>query len=174
MSHQNNQNMRLDQSTTEDPSSIETIFCEGLKKEKTIPLSEEQMKMLLSLLVMDEEESQKLYDELTKEFFMIKIFEDRLKATGRELNKAGLAFVSLCCTTPGEAVMYAYYIASQMKRKELGQKIDLQTLCMEIFPFGIFSRESLEKAWDGQKIERESGSDNLLDYAKASESLTYN
>jgi len=166
--------MALEKSTTEDPNSIETIFCEGLKKEVKIPLTDEQMKMLLNLIVMDEKDAQKLYDELCKSFYLTKILEDRLKSTGRELDKAALAFVSLCCTTPGEAVMYAYYIASQMKSKGLAQKIDLQTLCMEIFPIGIFSKESLEKAWDAQKVERERGSDNLLDYSKASESLNYN
>jgi hypothetical protein len=60
-----------------------------------------------------------------------------------------------------------------MKRREIGQKLDLETLCTAIFPMGMFTRESLGRIWDSQKVKGKSGSDNLLDYLEASKSLNY-
>jgi hypothetical protein len=70
--------------------------------------------------------------------------------------------------------MYSYYIAYQMKKKGIGKKLTLEEICMSIFPNGLFDSESMDEIWDKQKVNRDgSGSDNLLDYRKASESLIY-
>jgi hypothetical protein len=80
--------------------------------------------------------------------------------------------MSLSFSTPGDAVMYTYYIAYKMK--ELGiSDLSIEQLCVNVFPFGFFSEDSLHEYWDKQKVNpgKNPGGDNLLDYPKASESL---
>jgi hypothetical protein len=52
-------------------------------------------------------------------------------------------------------------------------KLSIHRLCVDIFPVGFFSSESLHEYWDKQKVNtgKNTGGDNLLDYSKASESL---
>jgi hypothetical protein len=68
--------------------------------------------------------------------------------------------------------MYTYYIAYKMKEAGI-KELSLHRVCVDIFPFGFFSEESLHEYWDKQKVNpgKNSGGDNLLDYTKASESL---
>ena len=67
--------------------------------------------------------------------------------------------------TPGDAVMYIYYLA--YKAKEKNKDIITFNDFVDIFPMGYFSKKQLEEAWDAQKI----GGQNLLDYPEASISL---
>ena len=52
-------------------------------------------------------------------------------------------------------------------------ELSLDRLCVDIFPIGFFSEDSLHEYWDKQKVNprKNPGGDNLLDYPKASESL---
>jgi hypothetical protein len=166
----------LDHSMTEDSNSVEILFCQELEKTGKInPLGEEMMKILITL-VTRKDLIDEIYDELKKRTALVAILEDRLSTMNRELDKGAALFVGLACETPGDSVMYAYYLAHKMKQRNLGKTLDLETICMEIFPNGLFSKESLDEIWDKQKVSRGegvSGSDNLLDYRKASESLIY-
>lgn len=161
--------MALDFETTEDPNAVESIFCEKMGSGKIEPLSEDMTKILVTLIMSD------LIDEIHKDVasktIHLKILEDRLKSMGKDIGKAAAVFVSLACETPGEAVMYSYYISYKMKQLGLGNSIDLDILCTDIFPRGLFTRETLDEVWDLQKVKRKTGSDNLLDYFSASKSL---
>jgi hypothetical protein len=58
--------------------------------------------------------------------------------------------------------------------KKLGiDFLDIEKICTDIFPTGFFTEKSLHDHWDIQKVKTEGnyGSDNLLDYRSASESL---
>jgi hypothetical protein len=164
--------MALEFETTKDPNAVENIFCTEMSKGVIEPLSEDMMKILITLM-MNRESIDEMHREISSKSMLLNILEDRIKLMNREIDKGASIFVSLGCETPGEVVMYSYYISYMMKEKGIGQKIDLETLCTDVFPLGMFKRESLNKIWDLQKVKRESGSDNLLDYLEASKSLNY-
>ena len=130
----------------------------------------------LITLVTRKDSIDEIYDEVKKKTALIAILEDRLGTMNRELDKGAALFIGLSCETPGDSVMYAYYLAHKMKQKGIGKILELEKLCIDIFPNGLFEKESLNEIWDKQKVsggEGFSGSDNLLDYRKASESLIY-
>lgn len=166
----------LDHSMTEDSNSVEILFCQELEKTGKInPLGEEMMKILITL-VTRKDSIDEIYNDVKKKTALIAILEDRLGTMNRELDKGAALFIGLSCETPGDSVMYAYYLAHKMKQKGIGKILELEKLCMDIFPNGLFEKESLDEIWDKQKVSRGegfSGSDNLLDYRKASESLIY-
>ena len=82
--------------------------------------------------------------------------------------------ISVLCETPGEAVMYVYYLLYKAKQLGLKNGITFNDLGEKIFPFGFFTKKTLDFYWDEQKVKKNtesSGSDNLLDYKTASMSL---
>jgi hypothetical protein len=163
----------LDYTLTQDPEAVEKHFCQKMATENPVPLSEEITKLLFTLFMAESQDIEKFYQEAVKQTPMIRILEDRVSLTGRALEKDAALFTGLCCQTPGEAVMYAYFISYQMKNAGMGKNLDLRALCENVFPMGMLSRDALERVWDSQKVKRTSGSDNLLDYQEASKSLTY-
>jgi hypothetical protein len=164
----------LEFSKTDQENSVEELFCGELERTGKInPLDKDMMKLLVTL-VTNKSAIDEIYEDARKMSFLIPILEDRLKTMNRELDKASAIFIGLACQTPGDSVMYSYYIAYQMKKKGIGKKLTLEEICMSIFPNGLFDSESMDEVWDKQKVNRDgSGSDNLLDYRKASESLIY-
>lgn len=164
--------MALEFQTTEDPNSVEEIFCKQLQKGKIESLNEDMGKLLVMLLS-SPEMIDPIHKDLSSKSMNLPILENRMKSMGKEMDKGSAIFVSLACETPGEAVMYSYYISYMMKQRELGKTITMDSMFTHIFTFGMFDRDSLEKAWDIQKVKRKYGSDNLLDYPEASKSLVY-
>jgi hypothetical protein len=164
--------MALEFETTKDPNAVENIFCAEMSKGVIEPLSEDMMKILITLIT-NKPSLDEMHREISSQSMLLNILEDRIKSMNKEIDKGASIFVSLACETPGEVVMYSYYISYMMKRREIGQKLDLETLCTAIFPMGMFTRESLGRIWDSQKVKGKSGSDNLLDYLEASKSLNY-
>ena len=86
-----------------------------------------------------------------------------------------LLFLSQHINTPGQAVLYCWYLQYKCKKLSINE-VTLDTLCLEIFKMGVFSQDSLQHIWVSQKIERpkDSGfefSDNLLDHKNAGLSL---
>ena len=163
----------LDYEVTQLPDSVEMIFCKpldenGVRKK----LDEQQMKILITLLQLSPDKLEEMYKDIKSKHWLLSILEGRLDHIGCKLDKASRLLISLFCSTPGDAVMYTYYIAYKMKEAGI-KELSLNRVCADIFPFGFFSEESLHEYWDKQKVNpgKNSGGDNLLDYTKASESL---
>ena len=168
-------------------TSAERYFCEKLDAKKFVPMKEEDTKTLLTLSLMQQsadagkEDVTDIIKELSKakdQNLACKIIETRLAGLGYNVHLLVLIFLSTLLESPGEAVMYAHYMA--YKAKKHGKKdIDLNFLCMDIFPWGFPTKEDLSEVWDGQKIyriEELNGlieGDNLLDRADANISISY-
>lgn len=163
----------LDYEVTELPDSVENLFCKPLDELGVIErASDNQMKIILFGVTATQQQIDEMYGEFKEKFMLISILEDRLKHLNCSLDKASLILISISCETPGEVVMYANYIA--YKTKTLGlDSLNMEKLCTEIFPNGFFTKQTLKDHWDKQKVKvgGNRGSDNLLDYHKASQSI---
>ena len=162
----------LDHSVIHEPNSIEEFFCKPLDENgKRDPLNEIMMKLLIYLATSKSEDVDILYGKAKTEWTPLTILEDRLESLNCKVDKGPLVVISMACKTPGECVMYANYIA--YKTKEIGStSLDMNDFCTHVFPTGFFSEETLREYWDKQKVNSGgSGSDNLLDYLSAADSL---
>ena len=145
------------------PTTVEDQFCKLLDEmDPTTPLNVDQFKVFMALLTMDEKEINEMYE---KSMGMVALIKGRLESLTYNLDHKTQIMLSFICTTPGDAVMYIYYLAS--KAKEIKKEfIDFDDF-INIFPMGYYSKTQLDKAWDAQKI----GGSNLLDDPTASLSL---
>jgi hypothetical protein len=160
----------LDQEIIQDPNSVEEIFCKPLdEKGKRVPLSEHLMKLLIHTATSKPDEIDSLYKKVKDDWALLSILEDRLRSLNCQVEKAPLIVTSMTCKTPGECVMYANYLAYASKKLGL-TSMTLTDLCTDVFPFGFFDEETLRTHWDIQKVHS-NGTDNLLDYLSAAESL---
>jgi hypothetical protein len=163
----------LDYEITQLPDSVEMIFCKPLDKDGVRKgLDETQQQIIIKLLQLSQSDIDEMYDDIKSKHGILSILEGRLVSINCKIDKASRILISLSCSTPGEAVMYTYYIAYMMKKNDI-KDLSLDRLCIDVFHFGFFSAESLYEYWSKQKVNqgKNPGGDNLLDYPKASESL---
>lgn len=163
----------LDYKVTELPDSIENLFCKPLdEKGERVGLDDIQIQIITLAMVSPKEKTDYMYEKLKSDNYLSLILEDRLKSINCKTDNGVKILITYSCKSPGEVVMYTYYLAYKMK--ELGiEFLDMEALCLEVFPKGFFSSETLEKYWYTQKVDTggKKGGDNLLDYTKAAESL---
>jgi len=164
----------LDYSVTTQENSVETYFCKPLdEKGKKGSMNDEESRIMITLLMTDDPSIDKMYDEIYNAFHLVKILVGRAEYVGLKIDKRTAIMLGILCKSPGQAVMYVYYLmykAKNLKKEE----ITFDTLCRDIFPFGFFTEETLNYYWDEQKVKKDSsrsGSDNLLDYSEAAKSL---
>jgi hypothetical protein len=165
----------LDYEVTNQDNGIEVHFCEPLdtKGEKS-NMSDEDSQIFLTLCFVSEEDSNEMYNDVYKASGILKIFSSRAEYAGLKIDKKSSIMISVLCETPGEAVMYVYYLLYKAKQLGLKNGITFNDLGEKIFPFGFFTKKTLDFYWDEQKVKKNtesSGSDNLLDYKTASMSL---
>ena len=163
----------LDYEVTQLPDSVEMIFCKPLDEDGVRKgLDETQQKIIIKLLQLSQSDIDEMYDDIKSQHGILSILEGRLDSINCKIDKASRILISLSCSTPGEAVMYTYYIAYMMKKRNI-EDLSLDRLCIDVFHVGFFSKESLYEYWNKQKVNtgKIQGGDNLLDYQKASESL---
>ena len=164
----------LDYEVTNLPNSTEDLFCKPLDKNgKKIPLSEMEARVLMLAISSTDEQINEIYNELKSKYNLMLILEDRLEALNCKFDIRAIIASAIFCSTPGEAVMYANYIAYKVKTSPY-DIFDTDAFCHYVFPYGKFTNDTLSEYWDKQKVStgENIGSDNLLDYQKASESIS--
>tara|TARA_R110000824_G_scaffold312441_4_gene499493 strand:- start:982 stop:1449 length:468 start_codon:yes stop_codon:yes gene_type:complete len=149
--------------TTSKSNAVEEQFCKLLDEmDPVVPLDMDQFKVFMGLLTMEEKEINEIYE---KGSGMLALIKGRLESLSYKMDPKTQLMLSFICHTPGDAVMYIYYLA--YKAKEIKKEfIDFDDF-VNIFPMGYFSKSQLDKAWVAQKI----GGSNLLDDSDASLSL---
>ncbi len=128
-------------------------WAKELDTERTVPMSDEVAYLMMNLLM-----GSKISKE-GRDSFLFRLVKKRVEVMHSYLldDEAAL-IISAVSHSPGEAVMYCNYLQWKSNTENL-PIITLNDLCMKLFPFGFFSHESLNKAWDNQKIK----GDNMLD-----------
>lgn len=145
------------------PTEVEEQFCKLLDEmDPVVPLDVDQFQVFMGLLTMEEKEINEIYE---KGSGMLALIKGRLESLSYTLDPKTQLMLSFICHTPGDAVMYIYYLA--YKAKEINKKmLDFDDF-INIFPMGYYSKPQLDKAWEAQKR----GGHNLLDDPEASISL---
>lgn len=159
----------LSKETTTEPDAIEKIFCVPFEKLEQYPMDNEIENIFLFLLMADPDKKLN-----TEKPFLYKVIEKRVQyCFNYAINDARLIMI-LCilAVSPGCAVMYLTYLQYYCKNKSK------KTLTIEdlgnIFPRGFPCEDDLHKLWDAQKVKpNRGGSDNLLDYATAMQSIMF-
>lgn len=96
--------------------------------------------------------------------FIVQVFLKRIEVmTTLKISLGGLIILSLHLTSPGTAVMYAYYLYYKLPENTL---VTLNIISEKLFPWGFFSDKQLNDIWDAQKVSAKEfgGTDNMIDY----------
>lgn len=156
---------------TKEADAVEKYFCQPFEKLSKHPMSDELSKMMITLLFSKKEIS---IPEKEKPF-LLKVIETRIKHsfTFTILDIRLSFFLCVLSQTPGTAIMYLTYLQYWAKNHQL-KVITFDDFCKDIFPMGFPSDEDLHQLWISIKVKRENGgSDNLLDYQSAMESIQF-
>jgi hypothetical protein len=116
-------------------------------------------------------EEYKHFEELINAF-TVQVFLKRLKALGNlDITLETLILLSEDFTSPGKAVMYAYYLHMMCPIYIENSVVTIEEYT-KIFPMGTFSETQLNEIWNKQKVKKEErpetpcvgAPDNLIDY----------
>jgi hypothetical protein len=159
--------------TIKDPSAIEVLVCMEIESSFKRELTKDEFEIFAKLILSKD----KGFSIPEKEQpFVYKVIEARAKSFQYKLTDPRLIlFLAMIAESPGKAVMYLWYIQYIFHKKGLSN-IDLECFGTEILPMGYPTNERLSEIWDGQKVNRPRdyyGSDNLLDYMSAGESIMF-
>jgi len=150
---------------TKEQNAIEMEFCIPFSKAIMSPMSDQLARICFMMLMNPEANIPEL-----EESFIYRMLDSRLQCFTFKMSKPAKYFVSALCESPGDVVMYLtylQYLASIRSRRDL----DMEFVRNE-FPVGFPGSEELHRLWLGQKVSRDHGSDNLLDYGTAMKSIT--
>jgi hypothetical protein len=148
-------------------------------------MSEQETKIMINLMLSTDAALSTDINELDKKSKLYKHFEPLIKGFQMQIflkrleHLANLritlgAFIMIAqhLNSAGDAVMYAYYLFHKLPANSL---IGANEVSEQLFPWGFFSAEQLEKIWDIQKVRKDDGldectcygaHDNLLDYVE--------
>jgi hypothetical protein len=161
----------LNYNVTRERNSIEEVFAKKFEDSQKVPMSNEISDIFIRLTLL--KETSLNISELEKPFFY-KVMEKRISTLHNyKIDDKVLLFLSCICESLGDCIMYIWYIQYQCKKRNINTvTFDVFS---DMFSWGFPSKETLSKLWDSQKIERFNslslGSDNLLDYHSAGQSL---
>ena len=145
------------------------------------PMTKEDMKIFIRFLL-DKDDNMSMdinqldkSSEIYKHFeplinsFIAQIFLRRIECmTTLRMSLGALIVLLMYMDSPGNAVMYAYYLHGKLAPNTL---VDLDVFSIKAFPWGVFSKEQLNTIWNAQKRKKDDdvskcvgAGDNLLDY----------
>jgi hypothetical protein len=160
----------IDLNVTEQPNSIEELFCKKFSELTKYPMNNETVQIFVKLILSKNIDS--IISENEKPF-IYKLLEKRILVFhDYKVDERILLFLYCILDTPSVAVMYCWYLQYESKIRGI-DVIDFRKFS-EIFGSGFPSDDALQKIWESQKVENKDrgiSSDNLLDYPKAGFSL---
>lgn len=158
---------------------IDEIF---IKYRPNKQMDDDESKLLLNILLSKDSQLSTDINELDKDSeiykhfqpllyaFQVRVFMSKIEhLTTLRITLGALIVISMYIDSPGIATMYAYYLHSKLPANTL---VTLEHITTQLFPWGFFSNEQLNKIWDEQKTKKGEtkgltlvgAQDNLLDY----------
>ncbi len=150
--------------------------------EPNTPMSKEESMIFLNLLMTKEKDFLIDINEINKESktykhfkgliesFLAQVFLKRLSTlTKLRITLGGLIVLIQYMNNPAIAVTYAYYLNSKLPE---GTLVTLEEIG-NVFPWGFFSKEQIEKMWDELKVKSTDALDECVCYGAADNLLDY-
>lgn len=161
----------LPEETINDPKALHTIFLEMKKAydvEKVL-MTEEQSKYFIMIAMMKYEQVSGLYKDFSK-IFPIGAFLKRITIFPIKFEERVAVLLGVLYEDYGVdgLILIGYYLEWLAAEKRLNS-ITYDWIFMEVFPWGIFSKETVHKFWDKQKVKARP--DNLVDHPTAAASF---
>lgn len=163
--------MRYEEEAIRNPNILDEVFSE-MHKARKIPMNDKQTKYSLSIMLANDEQLDSIYNSLSKTFpiggFMLRCGIFPIK-----YEKRVLLWLSLIMTDfgIGGMILIGYYVQwwafhNKEKLKLVQGELSFDTIVERLFPFGVFSEETVHEFWDKQKVKARP--DNLIDHRGAS------
>ncbi len=156
-----------------NPSAIEEHFCKPLSKFTPTKLSENQMKLMVIIYGLKDENLTDFEKDLTEAIWFYPAIQKRIEyMCSYTMDKKAQMLLVSWCSSVGDVSMYVAYIQYLCKQKQI-KHVRFDDLAL-FFADGIVGMEYAREIWYGQKVSRESGhSDNIIDYRNAIQSLIF-
>jgi hypothetical protein len=143
-------------------------------------MTEEQARAMINVTMANDEAIDEMFDGLALAFPFSAFFK-RCSIFPIKYDKRLLIWIALMTyeSNIGGMILVGYYvqyISNSLKEEFITVKneievgpLSLQTAIEHIFPFGIFSKETIHEFWDKQKVDARP--DNLVDYSSCQQSF---
>lgn len=162
------------------PDSIEKIVCEKMSSLTQQPLDDDTTEILI--LFKRDPDSAAHAKEIIKKVWTAQALVNRMGTQfGTVLDARIAIIVAGVAESIGGCVMYAYYMQMMAKRRGV-KKLDLDDIGW-LFPIGFYAKDDMHGIWESQKVDNgrdmfdglefRGGSDNLVDYGYAAQSLEH-
>jgi hypothetical protein len=154
------------------------------KHTPSTPMTEDETMVMMNLLMSKDKNFTCDLNEIDKESeiykhfkpliesFQARVFLSRIKAlTSLKISLGALIILMHHMESAGKAVMLTFYLYYKLPMNTL---VTVETFA-ELFPWGFFSEEQLNKIWDAQKVGRDDregftcigAPDNTIDYLES-------
>lgn len=161
----------LSKETINDPKALHNVFVEMRQAyaHEKVRMSNDQSEVLIRVTMANEAQIDMIFSKLGKTFpvgaffsrmeiLPVKFEKKLLVSLGGIYNELGI----------GGLILIGYYL--QWVGALGGQtKLTSDWVYSHVWPFGIFSKETIRKFWDMQKVDARP--DNLVDYVTAAASF---
>ncbi|MDG1949426.1 MAG: hypothetical protein P8J32_01225 [bacterium] len=154
------------------PFFIEKTLLEPMSKLQTHPMSDDEMKMMMSIMFAEKgDKIDEMYEELKAATWVLKAVEKRVEVSlTANIDKATQIFLVMFTEgNIGRSVIYLYYLQWWAKKNNK-RDIAFDDICMTIFPMGFPSSDDIRPLWDAQKAQRGL---NYIDVPEASASIQF-
>lgn len=130
------------------------------------PLTEEESRFIVTVCLIDKSDPIALiemYNEFRETTFITKILEKRIEAF--KLPKfemsAILALTVLSTGNPGRAVL-SLIETMEAYDKFFPEEINIDFICTNVYPFGIYTDEGFEQVWETRKENFDKGYNPII------------
>jgi hypothetical protein len=168
----------LPSETINDPSALDAILVEMHKayERENAPMTEDQTRWSVSIMMADDAGIERMYEDFKRESWQLAGFFERCNAFPIKYEKRLLVWLGVMHIDfgIGGMLLVAYYVqwwcyrnisyAAAIDRAVI-VPIELSYICEKCFPMGVFTKETVHKFWDKQKVKARP--DNLIDYPSA-------
>lgn len=158
-----------------DPQSVEKVLIDmhNVYQLKKVPMSDEQSRYMISILMGGDEAAELACADFAKEFYQFGGFFKRCEMFPIKYSwklKLWLALLNYEYGI-GAMILVGYYVQwfaysnESLRLISQNRPLSLKDICEECFPFGVFDKETIHEFWDKQKVK--ASPDNLIDYPTA-------
>lgn len=160
----------LDYSVTQQADALEKHFCEPLEELGHRELTVDEATLLMGLLKIPENEFAS--NEEVKNHQNIKALKARVSGCCTAKFDTRTLYMIACLTGAiGRQIIYIYQTQYLAKKNNI-KNVTFEDFC-KLFPNGFYDDANMSKVWESCKVNRTHGSDNLIDYGKATYSIQF-